>query len=77
MDAAQPRKRVHRVLHFSDGIVEEFSDEEADDLDSAPAKLQEPPVDPVSYIHDNSKITLPGASVSCPPTMYCRFFMVP
>jgi hypothetical protein len=47
-DMALPRKRVPRILHFSDGVIEEYSDEEMDQLDSAPSKLQEPPVDPVS-----------------------------
>ncbi|KAF4526221.1 hypothetical protein B566_EDAN001906 [Ephemera danica] len=40
----EPRKR--RVLHFSDGIVEEFSDEDEYQVDSAPQKITEPPVDP-------------------------------
>jgi hypothetical protein len=37
--------KPHRIIHCSDGIIEEFSDEEADQVDAA--KIQEPPVDPV------------------------------
>ncbi len=42
-----PKKRIpKRVIHFSDGVLEEYStDEEEDEEDGGPS---EPPVDPVS-----------------------------
>lgn len=36
-----------RVLHFSDGVLEEYSDDEVD-TDNAPQKQEMPVVDPVS-----------------------------
>lgn len=38
--------KPRRIIHCSDGIVEEFSEDENDYQVNA-AKLQEPPVDPV------------------------------
>ncbi|KAL3872825.1 hypothetical protein ACJMK2_036023 [Sinanodonta woodiana] len=37
------KKQPRRILHFSDGILEEYSTDEEDDIDQTPP---EPPVDP-------------------------------
>jgi hypothetical protein len=41
--------KPRRIIHCSDGIVEEFSEDE-NDYEVNAAKLQEPPVDPVILI---------------------------
>ncbi|XP_077995439.1 protein FAM177A1-like [Glandiceps talaboti] len=46
LEEEKPKRVPRRVIHFSDGIVEEYStDEEDDEVDSKPV---EPPVDPKS-----------------------------
>lgn len=46
-DATVKVKVAKRVLHFSDGVLEEFSDDEVD-KDNAPPKQENAVVDPVS-----------------------------
>ena len=44
MDGTEHRRVPRRIIHCNDGVLEEYSTDEDDDVDAAHTK---PPVDPV------------------------------
>lgn len=59
-DAAIKVKVPKRVLHFSDGVMEEYSEDEVDN-DNAPQKEDSAVVDPVSTIFTRDSQIAPAA----------------